>query len=87
MDKVSALLAEARPLYRQRRKRRQFAAGAVCSLCCGVWFMVTALMPAYNPAPFETYYAALYESDGYFDYNVAADEILPLDGYGFYEVV
>ena len=34
----------------------------------------------------EAYYAALYESDGYFTYGVAADDVLPLDGYGFYEV-
>ena len=63
MDKISELLAEAGPLYRKRRKARQFAAGTLCSLLCGVWFGAAVLLP-----------------------ERAADDILPLDGYGFYEV-
>ena len=40
-----------------------------------------------SAAQFEAYYAALYESDSYFSYNVAADETVPLNGYGLLEVV
>ena len=85
MDKISELLAEAGPLYRKRRKARQFAAGTLCSL---LWFGAAVLLPerAADETQLEAYYAALYESDGYFTYGVAADDILPLDGYGFYEV-
>ena len=96
MDKISELLAEAGPLYRKRRKARQFAAGTLCSLLCGVWFGAAVLLPeraavllperAADETQLEAYYAALYESDGYFTYGVAADDVLPLDGYGFYEV-
>ena len=46
MDKISELLAEAGPLYRKRRKARQFAAGTLCSLLCGVWFGAAALLTA-----------------------------------------
>ena len=45
MDKISELLAEAGPLYRKRRKARQFAAGTLCSLLCGVWFGAAVLLP------------------------------------------
>lgn len=88
MDKISELLAEAGPLYRKRRKARQFVAGTLCSLLCGVWFGAAMLLPerAADETQLEAYYAALYESDGYFAYDVAADDVLPLDGYGFYEV-
>ena len=89
MDKISALLAEAKPRYGQRRERGRWAAGALCSLICGVWFGATSLMQAQpmSAAQFEAYYAALYESDSYFSYNVAADETVPLNGYGLLEVV
>ena len=89
MDKISELLLEARPLYRKRRKVRRFASGVFCSLLCGVWFGASALLSGQTveETQLESYYATLYESDGYFAYGVAADDVLPLDGYGFYEVV
>ena len=58
------------------------------AMICGVWFGAAVLLPerAADETQLEAYYAALYESDGYFTYGVAADDVLPLDGYGFYEV-
>ena len=59
MDKISELLAEAGPLYRKRRKARQFAAGTLCSLLCGVWFGAAVLLPerAADETQLEAYYA------------------------------
>lgn len=88
MDKISELLAEAGPLYRKRRKARQFAGrdAVFPALRRLVRRGGAAAGAAADETQLEAYYAALYESDGYFTYGVAADDILPLDGYGFYEV-
>lgn len=89
MDKISALLAEAKLLYWRRRRKRRLVASLLCSLVVGVWFGAMSLIPAQSMSTvqFEAYYAALYESDEYFSYNIVADETFPLNGYGLLEVV
>ena len=88
MDKISGLLAEAKPLYKQRKKEHQIMAGTFCSLVIGVWVGVQAMLPAptLSEGQFYDYMAMLYDGDSYFAYEVESDDMLPLDGYGFYEV-
>ncbi len=88
MEKISELLAEARPAYRERQHKRQFALGAMCSLVAGVWFCagVFDIVPGMIDGQFDAYYTALYDSDAAFSYDVDGANILPLDGYGLYEV-
>lgn len=88
MDKISGLLAEAKPLYKQRKKERRIMGGAFCSLMVGVWVGLQALLPApaLSEGQFVDYMAMLYDSDSFFAYEVESDGMLPLDGYGLYEV-
>ena len=88
MDKISELLAEAKPLYKQRKKERQILSGTLCSLVVAVGIGWKALlpMPTLSESQFYDYMALLYESDNYFAYEVERHDLIPLDGYGLYEV-
>ena len=88
MDKISGLLAEAKPLYKQRKRERQILTGTLGSLVIGVWVGLQAMLPAptLSEGQFNDYMAMLYDGDSYFAYEVESDDMLPLDGYGFYEV-
>ena len=86
MDKISKLICEAKPLY-QRRQRQKYAIGSsLVSLCLllGVW-MVQPRQIAFDDAAFDSYFTALYLNSDTVD-DFAGDEVIPLDGFGLYEV-
>ncbi|MBP5699015.1 MAG: hypothetical protein J6W96_05770 [Alphaproteobacteria bacterium] len=86
MDKVSKLLAEAKPLYRQkqREKRAILSVAVSLCLCLGIW-LVQPRQVVFDDAEFDNYFTALYLSDGCGD-EIIDDSVVPLDKYGLYEV-
>ena len=87
MDKVSMLLAEAKPLY-QRREREKKALGAgVLSLCLAleIWTAVPQ-NSRFSDENFDTYFTALYSGDENFMEYTGEESIIPLNSYGLYEV-
>jgi len=86
MDKISELLAEAKPLYvrRQREKKAVITMFFSLFLALGIW--------AYQPTKvnfdedgFDTYFTALYMNDFLSD-DFADDGIVPVDDFGLIEV-
>lgn len=86
MDKISQLLAEARPLYLRKRKQKRAVCGMVLSLCLclGIW---NALPKPYvfDSDGFDSYFTALYLNDGNDD-GGDDNSLIPVNRYGLYEV-
>lgn len=89
MDKVSMLLAEAKPLYQRRQTEKKAIFGGLVSACLAIgifWAQPAAV--SFDEENFDSYFTALYLSDTTTD-DLSFDEddgVIPIDSYGLYEV-
>lgn len=86
MDKISKLLAEARPMYQRKKRERRAMAGVFFSflLFVGIWTTVPTAVP-FDDNGFDTYFTALYLSDDLLTDEGIYDGVLSFDIYGLYE--
>jgi len=87
MDKISALLAEAKPLYRRKQNEKRAIIGSLFSLCLflGIWFYQPQTIH-FDEDGFDSYFTALYMSDDTTIDDFGQNEVIPLDAYGLFEV-
>lgn len=89
MDKVSMLLAEAKPLYQRRQTEKKAIFGGLISACLALGIFLAQPQPVnFSDDNFDCYFTALYLSDTATD-DLSFDEddaVIPLDYYGLYEV-
>lgn len=87
MDKVSELLAEAKPLYYKRQNEKRIVLGGIMSFCLalGVW-LCQPQSAHFDEEGFDTYFTALYMSDVVAADEDSGDDVIPVDAYGLYEV-
>ena len=87
MDKVSMLLAEAKPLYQRREKEKKALGTGVLSLCLalGIWAAIPQT-PNFSDENFDSYFTALYLSEDSVAEYLSEDSVVPLNSYGLYEV-
>jgi hypothetical protein len=88
MDKVSKLLAEARPLYQRKQKEKKALFGGLISVCLALGiFWAEPQTTHFDDENFDSYFTALYLSDTVNDEDfIYDDDVIPLNSYGLYEV-
>jgi len=88
MDKVSMLLAEAKPLYQRKQREKKALLGGLVSLCLALGiFFAQPRAAHFDDENFDSYFTALYLSDINPDEDFIDDDgVIPLDSYGLYEV-
>ena len=87
MDKVSMLLAEAKPLYQRKQKEKKALLGGMISICLALGiFMAQPQQTAFNDDNFDSYFTALYLTDLSDSDERLYDSVIPIDAYGLYEV-
>jgi len=87
MDKISELLAEAKPLYQRRQREKQALGAGLLSMCLalGIWVAVPE-NSNFSDESFDTYFTALYLNEDSAAEYLSEDSVIPLDSYGLYEV-
>lgn len=86
MDKISELLAEAKPLYIRRQREKKAVTAVLFSLCLvlGSW-LYQPTGAHFDEDGFDTYFTALYVNDVTAD-DFVDDGIVPVDDFGLVEV-
>ena len=87
MDKISMLLAEAKPLYQRREREKKALGTGILSLCLalGIWVAVPE-NSNFSDESFDTYFTALYLNEDNIGEYLSQDSVIPLNSYGLYEV-
>ena len=88
MDKVSQLLAEAKPLYLKKQKEKRAVLSGLFSLALffAVWqYPVKTVAPSFSEEGFDSYFTALYMNDTEIGDDFY-DENIGYDAYVLYEV-
>ena len=87
MDKISMLLAEAKPLYQRREREKKALGTGILSLCLalGIWVAVPE-NSNFSDESFDTYFTALYLDEDSVGEYISEDSVIPLNSYGLYEV-
>ena len=88
MDKISELLAEAKPLYKRRQREKRAIGTGMLSLCLalGIWVAVPEQRINFSDESFDTYFTALYLNEDSTVEYFSEENIIPTDSYGLYEV-
>jgi len=87
MDKISMLLAEAKPLYQRREREKKALGTGILSLCLalGIWVAIPE-NSNFSDENFDTYFTALYLNEDSVGEYISEDSVIPLNSYGLYEV-